>query len=126
MLCAARRKTLAAQDGTARLRFKRHAVGLAALIANYFETLAFRSATSLFRAAKILAARVAARFAALRMAQSALAIIILLSFSKWEGVSALGAIDFQVWHDCLPRKDILRVCLLVGKFTAAREACTGI
>jgi hypothetical protein len=126
MLCTARRKTLAAQNRTTRLRLERHAVGLAALIADYFEPLAFRSATSLLRAAKICAARVTARFAALRMTQSALAIIILLSFSKWEGVSALGAIDFQVWHDCLPRKAILRVCLLVGKFTAAREACTGI
>jgi hypothetical protein len=86
------------------LRFERHAISLAALIANDLETLAIASAAaSLLGAAKIRPARIATRLAAFGMTQSALAIIILLSFSKWEAVAALGAINFQIWHNYLPR-----------------------
>src|SRR3989442_505754 len=82
---AAGGKEFAAKHGPARLWFERHAVSLAALIANYLEPLAFRSSSStLARAAKVLAARVAARFATLGMAQATLPIIVLFSFSKRE------------------------------------------
>jgi hypothetical protein len=36
------------------------------------------------------------------MSQSAFAIIILLSFSKRKGRSALGASDIEIWHGLLP------------------------
>ena len=86
------------------MRLEGHAVGLAALIANDFEALAFAAATSasLPLAAKILAPRIATGLAAFGMGQSAFAIIILLSFRKREGRSALGASDFEIWHGLLP------------------------
>lgn len=109
MLGAAGGKTLAAQYGPARLWFEGHAVALAALIANDLEAFALSSATaSLTRTAKVGSARVATWLAAFGVTQSALAIIILFSFSKWEGCSALGASNFQIWHNYLPRKTILR------------------
>jgi hypothetical protein len=103
MLCAASRKTFAAQDRPARLWFERNAVSLAALIANNFKPFAIAATASLLRSTKIRAARIATGLAAFRMTQSALAVIILLSFGKWERCSALGASDFQIWHNCLPR-----------------------
>jgi hypothetical protein len=103
-LCATRRKTFAAQNGTAGLWLEGHAVALAALIANDIETFAFAAASTaaLSLAAKVLAPRVAAGLAAFGMSQSAFAIIILLSFSKRKGRSALGTSDFEIWHGLLP------------------------
>jgi len=97
-------KTLTAQNWPAGLGLEGHAIALAALIANNFEAFAFAaaSATALSLAAKILATRIAAGLAAFRMGQSAFAIIILLSFSKREISSALGASDFEIWHGLLP------------------------
>jgi hypothetical protein len=104
-LCATRRKTFTAQNGSAGLRLEGHAVGLAALIADNFEAFAFAAAASaaLSLATKILATRIAAGLAAFGMCQSAFAIIILLSFSKRKGRSALGASDIEIWHGRLPR-----------------------
>jgi hypothetical protein len=109
LLCAAlrptRRKAFTAQNWSSGLRLEGHAVGLAALIADNLEAFAFAAAsstTSLSLTAKILAARVAARFAAFGMGQSAFAIVILFSFSKRKGRSALGTSDFEIWHGLLP------------------------
>jgi len=74
------------------LRFEGDAVALAALIANNFEPFAFRS--TLARPAKVLSARVAAGFATLGVAQTALAIVVLFSFSKGKSRSAFGTSDF--------------------------------
>ena len=103
-LRAARGKTLTAQNRSTGLGLEGYAVALAALIANNFEAFAFAaaSATALSLAAKILATRIAAGLAAFGMGQSAFAIIILLSFSKRESSSALGASDFEIWHGLLP------------------------
>jgi hypothetical protein len=103
-LCATRRKTFAAQNGAAGLGLEGHAVALAALIANDIEAFAFATASpaALSLAAKILATRIAAGLAAFGMSQSALAIIVLLSFSKRKGRSALGTSDFEIWHGLLP------------------------
>jgi len=106
ILCAAGGEALTAQHGPTRLRFEGDAVALAALIANNLEPFAFRS--SLARPAKVLAPRVAAGFAALGMAETALAIVILLSFSKGKSRSAFGTSDFKVWHRYLPRKIVFR------------------
>lgn len=97
---AARTKAIAAQDWSARRRLERHGVWLAALIANDLKSFAFGAAasTALLCSAEILTTRVTARFASLRVTQATLAIIILLSFSKWEGISTLGASDIQIRH----------------------------
>ena len=85
------------------MRFEGHAIGLAALIANNFEAFAFTTAsTTLSLATKVGAPRIAAGLAAFGMGQSAFAIIILLSFSKRKGRSALGASDIEIWHGLLP------------------------
>lgn len=84
-LSAAGGKALAAQNGPALLGLERNTVTLPALIANNLESFPFAAtaaASALPGAAKILAARVAAWLAALRMSQSPFAIIVLLSFSK--------------------------------------------
>jgi hypothetical protein len=124
ILCAAGGKTLTAQHWSARLRFEGDAVALAALIANNLEPFAFRSA--LARTAKVLAPRVAAGFATLGMAQAALAIVVLLSFSKGKTRSAFGTSDFKVWHRYLPRKMVDRFVLLSlsAKSTARSRGCT--
>ena len=118
ILRAAGAETIRAQNRPSDLWFKRHGVWLTALIANNIETFTFRTTTAtLLWSTKVSPARIPARLAALRMTQSALAIIILFSFGKWEGVSTLGASDFHVWHSYLPRKPILRggvVFLMVG------------
>jgi hypothetical protein len=103
-LCATRCKALAAQNGPAGLGLEGHTVALSALIADNFEAFALAAATSasLSLATKILAPRIATRLAAFGMGQSAFAIIILLSFCKREGRSALGASDFEIWHGLLP------------------------
>jgi len=103
ILCAAGAEAVAAQDWPTWLWFEGHGVGLAALIANDLESFAFCS-SSLSRTAKVGAARIAARFAALRMTQSTLAIVFLLSLSKGESISTFGASNFQIWHRYLPRK----------------------
>ena len=105
---AAGAEAFATKHRPPRLRLKRHAVSLAALIANNFESFAFGSAAStLSRPAKILAARITTRLAAFGMAQSSLAIIVLLSFSKWKAGSAFATGDFKVWHRYLPEKYLL-------------------
>jgi hypothetical protein len=85
-LSAAGGKALAAQNRPALLGLERNTVTLPALIANNLESFALAasaaSASALPGAPKILAARIAARLAALRMSQSPFAIIVLLSFSK--------------------------------------------
>jgi hypothetical protein len=108
-LCAAGAEAVTAKHWPARLRFERYAVGLAALIANNLEFFAFCSSTSLARTAKVLAARIAARLATLRMAQATLAIIILFSLNKGKCTSAFGARYFKVWHRCLPGYIVLRL-----------------
>jgi hypothetical protein len=103
-LRAARGKTLTAQNRPTGLGLEGYAIALATLIANNFEAFAFAAAasTALSLAAKVRPPRIAARLAAFRMGQSAFAIIILLSFSKRETSSALGASDFEIWHGLLP------------------------
>jgi hypothetical protein len=103
-LGATRRKTFTAQNGPARLRFEGHAVALAALITNNFKAFPFATtaSTALSLATKVLSPRIAARLAAFGVSQSAFAIIVLLSFSKRKGRSALGASDFEIWHGLLP------------------------
>jgi hypothetical protein len=98
-----RRKAFTAQNWSSGLRLEGHAVGLAALIADNLEAFAFAaSATALSLAAKILAARIPTGLAAFGMGQSAFAIVILLSFSKRKGRSALGTSDIEIWHGLLP------------------------
>src|SRR5215471_16024153 len=77
-------ETIAAQNRTSRLRLEWNRIGLAALIANDFKSFALCSSASLSGASEARAARVAAGFASLWMAQPTLAIIILFSFRKWE------------------------------------------
>jgi hypothetical protein len=124
ILRAAGGKALAAEHWSTLLRFEGHAVALAALIANYLEPFAFCSA--LARPAKVLAPRVAAGLATLRMAEAALAIVVLFSFSKGKTRSAFGTSDFKVWHRYLPEKDRLQVdsLSLSAEFTARSLGCT--
>jgi hypothetical protein len=100
-LLAAGGKTLAAQNRPSGLRLEGDVVGFPALIANDFVPFALASSATLSRPAEVLAARVATGLTALGMGESALAIIILLSFSKRKGASTLCASDFQVWHELL-------------------------
>jgi hypothetical protein len=67
ILRAAGAEALTAEHRPARLWFKGHAIGLTALIADNLKLFAFRS-SFLSRPAKVLAARIAAGFATLRMA----------------------------------------------------------
>ncbi len=108
ILCAAGAEAVTAKHRPARLWFERHAVGLAALIANNLKFLAFCSSASLALAgaAKVGAARIAAGLATLWMAQAALAIVILFSLTKGKSISAFGTRYFKVWHRYLPRKII--------------------
>ena len=86
---AAGGKALAAQNWPALLGLERNAVTLPALVANNLESFSLAAtataASALAGAAKVGAPRVAAWLAALRMSQSAFAIIVLLSFSKRKG-----------------------------------------
>jgi len=79
------------------------------LIANDLESFALGSAAtspspSLARAAKVRAPRVAARLATLRMAEAALAIVLLFALSKRKRGSTFGASNFKVWHGYLPSR----------------------
>jgi hypothetical protein len=56
----------------------------------------------MLRPAKVRPARIATGFAAFGMSQAALAIVILFSLTKSEGVSTFGASNFQIWHRYLP------------------------
>jgi hypothetical protein len=94
VLRAAGGKAFAAQHRPARLRFEGYAVRLTALIANNLEPFAFGSPATFSRTTKISTARIAARLAALGMAQATLAVIFLFSFGKWERTSAFGAGNF--------------------------------
>jgi hypothetical protein len=84
-------ETFAAQHWASWLRLERNTVGLAALITDNFESLALASA--LASSTEICSSRVPARFATFGMGQSALAIVILFSFSKRKARSTLGAGD---------------------------------
>jgi hypothetical protein len=108
ILRAAGAEAVAAKNWPTWLRFERHAVGLAALIANDLEP--FSLCSRLTRTAKVGAARVAARFTTLRMAQATLAIIFLFPFTKRKSSSAFCARNLKVWHRYLPRK-LFSVCL---------------
>src|SRR5882762_2451299 len=110
--CASSRATILRPAGTetittehrpARCWFEGHAVRLAALIAGNLKLFAFRSSsTALSRSAKIRPARIATGFAAFGMGQPTLAIVILFSLTKSEGVSTFGASNFKIWHRYLP------------------------
>jgi hypothetical protein len=98
-LCgAAGAETFAAQDRSSRRRFERHRVGLATLIASDLKALTL-SARSPW-AAKIIATRVAARLASLRVGQVLFPVILLLAFGKWKCFATLHTRDFNIWHDC--------------------------
>jgi hypothetical protein len=103
VLCAAGAETLTTEHRPARRWFEGHTVGLAARIADNFKLFAFRS-PSLSLSTKVLAAGITAGFTTLRMAEATLAVVVLFSFGKREGISALGASNFKIWHRCLPRK----------------------
>jgi hypothetical protein len=92
------------------LRFERHQVGLATLIANNLEALAFPSLTP---GAKVGATGITTGLATLRVAQATLTIIILFAFTKRKSVSALSACDLEVWHGYLLRRLIFRSALFV-------------
>ena len=98
MLCSAGAEAVSAQNRTPLLRFEWDAVRLAALVANNFEAFAIVTAACRFRTAKVGPARIAAWFTSLRVTQTPFAIIILFSFSKWEGFPTLGASDVQIRH----------------------------
>jgi hypothetical protein len=102
ILRSTRTEAVTAEHWPSRRWFKGHAVGFATLIADDLKFLAFGSPGVPTSAAKVRPAGVAAGFATLRMGQSALAIVILFSFTKGEGISAFGASDFKIWHRCLP------------------------
>jgi len=77
------------------------------LIANDLESFALGSAATsapLTRAAKVRSPRVAARLATLRMAEAALAIVLLFALSKRKRGSTFGASNFKVWHGYLPSR----------------------
>jgi hypothetical protein len=99
MLRAARAKTIAAQDWSPRLWLEWNRIGFAALVANDLESFTVAAPrSSLFSSAETLTARIAAWFTSFRVTQAPLAIIILFSFSKWEGFATLGACDVQIRH----------------------------
>ena len=99
ILCAAGAEAIAAQNRPSGLGFEWDAVRLTALIANDLESFTFvAAAAALLGYAKGRTARIAARFASLRVAQPALAIIVLLSFGKWEGSATLSASNVQIRH----------------------------
>jgi len=101
ILCAAGAEAIAAQNRPSGLGLEWDAVRLTALIANDLESFTFvaaSAATALLGSAKGRTARIAARFASFRVAQPALAIIVLLSFGKWEGSATLSASDVQIRH----------------------------
>ena len=98
MLGAAGAEAVTAQDRTPFLWFEWDCIRLAALVANNLKAFAIAAAACLFRSAKVGPARVAARFASLRVTQAPFAIIVLFSFSKWEGLPTLGASDVQIRH----------------------------
>jgi hypothetical protein len=103
ILCTAGAEALTTEHRPARRWLKGHTVGLAARIANNLKLFAFCS-SALSLSAKVLAAGITARFTTLRMAEATLAVVVLFSFGKREGISALGASNFKIWHRCLPRK----------------------
>jgi hypothetical protein len=105
-LGAAGAEALAAQNGPSARGLEGHGVRFAALVAGDLEALALAATPGPApRPAETGAARVAARFAALRLAQVSLAIILLLSFGEGEGRTAFGTGNLDIWHRCfLPRR----------------------
>jgi len=100
ILRSARRKTKRTQHRPPRLWLERYAVSLSTLITNDFKSLSFAAAAP--GIAKVGTASVTTGFAALRTAQSALAIILLFTLGKRKGRSAFGTGDLLVWHDVSP------------------------
>jgi hypothetical protein len=99
MLRAAGAEAVTAQNRTPLLWFEWDVIRLAALVANNLKAFAIvAAAASRFRTAKVGPAGVAARFTSLRVTQAPFAIIILFTFSKWEGLSTLGASDVHIRH----------------------------
>jgi hypothetical protein len=90
-------ETIAAQHWSAARGLEGHRVDFAALIASDLVSLALSAAGSW--TTKIRAASVTTRFATLRVSQVLFPIILLLSFGKGEHRTALGASDFNIWHD---------------------------
>jgi hypothetical protein len=99
ILRATRAKTIAAEYWSSGLWLEWNRIGLAALVANDLESFTVAaSAASLFGSAETLTSRITAWFTSFRVTQAPLSIIILFSFSKWEGLSTLGASDVQIRH----------------------------
>ncbi len=99
LLSAAGAKTFATQNGSSAGGFKGHGIRFTALIAGDLKALALAaSSTAATRAAKVCAARITARFAALWLAQVALVIILLLAFGERKGRVAFGTGNLNVWH----------------------------
>jgi hypothetical protein len=98
LLRAAGGKAFAAQHGPSARRLEGHAVGLAALIAGNFETLAVAAARASSASAEIGASAIATSLATLRLAQVSLCVIFLLAFCERKRRAALGASDLYVWH----------------------------
>lgn len=122
VLGAAGAEAIATKHRPARLWLKRHAVSLAAGIAYDFEFFAFGSSASLAGSAEVLAPGIATGLATLRMAQPALAIVILFSLTKRKSSSAFGTGYFKVWHCCLPGKVFLRFVLFNVRKVYSRYA----
>jgi len=104
-------ETITAKHWPARSRFERHAVRLAALVADNLKLFAFL-AGALPRTTEVLPARVATGLATFGMGQSTLPIVILFSFTKRESISAFGTSNFKIWHRCLPGSLEIYLCKL--------------
>jgi hypothetical protein len=98
LLRAAGGKAFAAQHGSSARRLEGHAVGLAALIAGNFETLAVAAACASSASAEIGASAIATSLATLRLAQVSLSVIFLFAFCERKRRAALCASDLYVWH----------------------------
>lgn len=101
-------EAITAQHRPAARRLEGHRVGLATLVAGNLESLTFGASSSLW-AAKVRAARIAARLAAFRVSQVAFLVVFLLAFGKWKNISTLGASDLDVWHELFSMSG-LRIC----------------
>jgi hypothetical protein len=98
LLRAAGGKAFAAQHRSSARRLERHAVGFAALVAGYFETLALAAACASSAAAEIGATAITASLTTLRLAQISLRVIFLFAFGEWKRRAALSTSDLYVWH----------------------------
>jgi hypothetical protein len=109
LLCAAGGKAFTAQHGSSARRLEGHAVGFAALVAGYFETLPLAAPRASAASAEIGATAIAASLATLRLAQIPLRVILLFAFGEWKLRAALGTGDLYVWHfQLLPTESLVR------------------